>query len=490
MLSGFSAIFKSSLSTPPTKKSAPQGFSTILKANPYRDAKGRWATKETATTTTSFADDMAAQFAWLDSKAKDHGKADVGQLITEAPAIFQALGIKWRRHHAFKGGFSDVLKSNSSEKTRKVGSSASICNAAKVHKGLSRVLKGLPIPTYQNDVLEGYTAPTPPSEGFFSTILKANPYHDEKGRFATRDGANFVSIGSHFSKSNARDKANHSGKPKIESAEEYRARVDDELLELSTKGFVVTGSPEDWVAQGHKVSPKEFAEAIMGKDSIAKGRVSGGSLEFSKERVKLYAGRGSVVHGAKINALERVVSFEKLEVDHSYLKLLPGDQGAGAIKKMFAASIPVYKKMGLETITLYANLDAGGYAWGRYGFKTNSTAMYTSNADKGVNKAFRDLQARVNGELSGKAKEEFNEIVSVIGKNKFTSNIPNVLTNIKTPELDKLVAEHSSIDFGRANSGKNITFIQEAMRNKSWDGYMDLTDKDQVAILNAYIHKK
>lgn len=46
----------------------------------------------------------------------------------------------------------------------------------------------------------------PPVRKGLGQVLKANPYHDAAGRFATRDSAKFVSIGGAFAKSNARDK--------------------------------------------------------------------------------------------------------------------------------------------------------------------------------------------------------------------------------------------------------------------------------------------
>lgn len=87
-------------------------FSSVLKANPYKDALGRWATKETAVTTVSMEQDMTKQMAWLSEKAKEMGRESIAQMLSEAPEELFALGKKWRQHHSFKLDFSRVLKDN------------------------------------------------------------------------------------------------------------------------------------------------------------------------------------------------------------------------------------------------------------------------------------------------------------------------------------------------------------------------------------------
>lgn len=52
----------------------------------------------------------------------------------------------------------------------------------------------------------------------FARILKANPYHDEKGRFTTEANAVFVSTGPAFSKTIARVKANAAKVAELEKA--------------------------------------------------------------------------------------------------------------------------------------------------------------------------------------------------------------------------------------------------------------------------------
>lgn len=64
-----------------------------------------------------------------------------------------------------------------------------------------------------------------------------------------------------------------------------------------------------------------------------------------------------------------VREFNKYSVDH-YLFELPDEiQGKGIAKDVLRAYYKQYQKMGLDSIDIYANLDVGGYAWGKYGFE-------------------------------------------------------------------------------------------------------------------------
>lgn len=59
----------------------------------------------------------------------------------------------------------------------------------------------------------------------------------------------------------------------------------------------------------------------------------------------------------------------KLSVDHSHFVLDDEYQGKGFATKSLQASVEAYDKLGIDTIALHANLDVGGYAWAKMGFK-------------------------------------------------------------------------------------------------------------------------
>lgn len=114
----------------PYKDKAKKSMVGVFKANPYRDAKMRFTTKEKSVHTISMGVDMEKQMAWLQQRAKEHGKSSVDQLMMDNPQVFGHLAKEWRRYHAYKG---------------------------------------------------------------LAFIIKANPYHDEHGRFTTKDKA--VNVG-------------------------------------------------------------------------------------------------------------------------------------------------------------------------------------------------------------------------------------------------------------------------------------------------------
>lgn len=56
----------------------------------------------------------------------------------------------------------------------------------------------------------------------------------------------------------------------------------------------------------------------------------------------------------------------KWVVDHSFF--MAGSRGSGSAKALFRTSIGVYKSLGIEKVTVHANIDVGGYAWAKFGF--------------------------------------------------------------------------------------------------------------------------
>ena len=66
----------------------------------------------------------------------------------------------------------------------------------------------------------------------------------------------------------------------------------------------------------------------------------------------------------------------KKEVYHAYFA--NGGRGGDESKTFFRNSIGVYDALGIETIKVTANIDRGGYVWGRYGFVPATTQCLQS----------------------------------------------------------------------------------------------------------------
>lgn len=84
----------------------------------------------------------------------------------------------------------------------------------------------------------------------------------------------------------------------------------------------------------------------------------------------------------------------KLVVDHSVFTLDPADRGYG--KTFLRQSMAAYKKMGVSSITLHANIDVGGYAWARYGFTPDKDSWERLKEDLGSFAQYQPKTAKWN----------------------------------------------------------------------------------------------
>lgn len=62
----------------------------------------------------------------------------------------------------------------------------------------------------------------------------------------------------------------------------------------------------------------------------------------------------------------------ELECHHNLFKLPPQAQGKGLSREIFADLYEQYQKLGVRYVSVYANIDVGGYTWAKYGFYANN----------------------------------------------------------------------------------------------------------------------
>lgn len=261
----------------------------------------------------------------------------------------------------------------------------------------------------------------------FSCVFKENPYHDEKGRFSSRDKAKVP--GAAPAPAQAATKPRPLVKPGKEAYETPApangkaytvAEVSASIARLS-KGPGVTNDTSDgyehsfvvngkcvaprvfakaWVdATGGKMLPEEMLHAITGdgtKVHPALPMEEPVTIRFtvqpegSKNPQHVSIGTGGLtIDGIKTISVDRNYNFATKVVDHTYFAVEEGQQGSGMAKALFKSALPVYDKHGFEKITTHANLDAGGYAWGRFGFRASDPA----NSPHFVGKDAKESQA-------------------------------------------------------------------------------------------------
>jgi hypothetical protein len=156
---------------------------------------------------------------------------------------------------------------------------------------------------------------------------------------------------------------------------------------------------------------------------------------------------------------------------------------------MFKSSVPLYRKMGMERITTHANLDAGCYAWGRYGFHADDPQKYQSRAESAVD--FQATQIKdalwANGKppLSENAMKELNAMRELFKASDYNDpSLPVKLTSIRTPHLNQAMED------ANISPRKGASFLQAAQAWKDWYAHLNLNDKEQVSHLSHYVGGK
>jgi hypothetical protein len=120
---------------------------------------------------------------------------------------------------------------------------------------------------------------------------------------------------------------------------------------------------------------------------------------------------------------------------------------------------------------LYANLDAGGYAWARYGFQPQG-----HDGEKAISGTLDYAQKLVKenvSNLSSDAKAEFLDWKLGAQASMGKDDAMGHFTDLKTPTLDK---ELSSVLHAEVPQLKNPTLTKVAMQNQSWNGVLKLND--------------
>lgn len=79
---------------------------------------------------------------------------------------------------------------------------------------------------------------------------------------------------------------------------------------------------------------------------------------------------GTLRHeGRVVGMFHRTLNTSRGTTYHALFELDEAHQGTGFGRAFVEHSMSEYKKMGFKTTSLYANIDVGGYAWARMGFK-------------------------------------------------------------------------------------------------------------------------
>lgn len=321
----------------------------------------------------------------------------------------------------------------------------------------------------------------------FSQILKWNQHHYGAGD--AHGGGRFESAddyGDEFGE----DESDKYFPTKNTETRKYTSDPKDlhaVFRQFENDGCVLNHPAEEMAKQWKQllpnVHPHEFLRGFFGKDGATNTNVGQIQLQVNaKDKRISFAATGDdlQVHGEKVNDYQRVVDLDSHNVEHSKLEVDVARQGSGVVKKLFKSVLPLYEKMGIHHISLFANIDRGGYAWGKYGFQYYDKEERETH-QKGVKSRLDKLMSPpIAMPLTPEATKEKEAIEKVL-KGKKDETIW-ALTDMKTPHLDKIYAARIKHD------SKKSTFIKLLTKNTKWAGLMDISkDSPARARLEKYI---
>lgn len=221
----------------------------------------------------------------------------------------------------------------------------------------------------------------------------------------------------------------------------YELNID----KLKEKGFYVSG-----------VNTKEYKQAMgnfnieeLDRDIMSLSNKYG--IKIQSKELSSYFGETKVEYVGD-NDFRLTRSFSNKTVFHETFKIPENVQGKGYAREVFKSLYEQYKNAGIENIELTANMTVGGYAWAKYGFK--------AKADR-----YDDLLSWGKFQLSE----------NVISKADY-SNFEEWIKNFKGKDIPM----H---EIAERKYGKKL------LMGSTWKGHIDLTDKEQTAVFEAYLYR-
>lgn len=136
-------------------------------------------------------------------------------------------------------------------------------------------------------------------------------------------------------------------------------------------------------------------------------------------------------------------------VDHTHFQLDKSAQGKGVSKAIFRDLVQEYEKAGVEEIRVHANIDVGGYAWAKYGFKA-PTKM--------------DIE-----DVIERARE------------------PNILNNKQRADFEDWLEKIDTRNGIDMRSLAIKEYGERLLKGSDWTGYINLKDPVQLRMFKDYL---
>lgn len=167
----------------------------------------------------------------------------------------------------------------------------------------------------------------------------------------------------------------------------------------------------------------------------------------------------------------------KLCVEHASFKISEKKQGKNIAKKIMRKHFAEYKKMGVDKITLFANVDVGAYAWAKYGFTPKKSEW--ERIKPAIQKKIDKFGAPNSG-LAIKFKTPEDQQLA-------TDTISKILASDDPKSMWKLADLNMPVQ-----QWYDDTTLGKAMligMGHAWDGELDMHDKEATDRFTNYVGK-
>ena len=206
-------------------------------------------------------------------------------------------------------------------------------------------------------------------------------------------------------------------------------------------------------AKTWKVSPAELKNLIVGMIAdVGNGeKFEVEHSQFEEEPENSF----QTFYGSKETVIKHLIyKSEKTGKHFAFLDYYKaGQQGAGGAKAFFRAALGMYKKLGIDHVSLHANIDVGGYAWAKFGFKPNQATW--------------DYKRK--------------QMLKIVPKLKYSAAALEKLTQILKDPDPRAIFVLSDLKDGEKSIGKHM------LLNSDWMGELDLNDETSYRRLLGYI---
>ena len=140
-----------------------------------------------------------------------------------------------------------------------------------------------------------------------------------------------------------------------------------------------------------------------------------------------------------------------IEVEHNFFRA--GQQQGGLAKDLLRGSFEEYERLDVHEVKVHANIDIGGYAWAKFGFRTDSPP----DLDSRIQEAYRTKR------ITGEEKQMLEDLVTEHdGESDMLWHVADAM-----------------------NGDKKIGF--EILKGSDWNGSIQLSDGDAMDRLNRYL---